>query len=72
MPPYSDFYKEVPNRAEIEALLEPYDLIECMSDLDFFPEFVQDLIDDHPHIQNLNTVLERMLRYALLEGGFGL
>lgn len=72
MPAYPDFYKQVANRAEIEALLEPYDMHDCMTDIEFFPEFVQDLIDDHPHIKHLDTVLERMLQYALSQGGFGL
>jgi len=72
MPPLPDYYKNVPNRAEIETLLAPYDMEECMEDIEFFPELVSDLKDDHPHIENLHTVLDRMLAAALEAGGFRL
>ena len=47
-------------------------MAECMSDLEFFPEFMHDLIDDHPGVAHLSTVLDRMLAVALRVGGFGL
>lgn len=72
MAPRINYYKDVPNRAEIEALFEPYDMEECMSDIEFFAEFKQDLIDDHPHIKNLQLVLDRMMRVAFNRAGFGL
>ena len=72
MAPDVNYYKNIPNPAEIEAIFEPYDMAECMSDLEFFPEFMHDLIDDHPGVAHLSTVLDRMLAVALRVGGFGL
>lgn len=72
MPAPVDYYERVSNRGEIETLLAPYDMQECMSDIEFFPELVEDLVEDHPDVKNLRTVLERMLVVALDRGGFRL
>jgi hypothetical protein len=65
MAPEQNFYKDILNRAQIEAVFEPYEMDECMSDTEFFGEFVEDLVDEYPNILNLRTVLERMLVAAL-------
>jgi len=72
MSPQVNFYKNIHNREEIETLLRPYSIQECMSDIEFFPELVQDLIEDHAHIENLDKVLDRMLSHSLKVGGFRL
>lgn len=43
MAPEQNFYKGIQNRTQIEAVLEPYN----MSDIEFFGEFVEDLVEDH-------------------------
>jgi len=60
-----NFYKGIENRTQIEAVFEPYDMDDCMSDTEFFGEFVEDLVDEYPNVPNLRTVLERMLVAAL-------
>ena len=57
----SDFYKNIPNRVQIEFILKPYDIKECMADSEFFGEFYWDLVDEYPNVPNLQIVLERML-----------
>jgi len=44
-------------------------MAECMSDTEFFGELVEDLVDEHPNVPNLRTVLERMLVAALKDYG---
>ena len=61
----SHFYKNIPNRVQIESILKPYDMKECMSDSEFFGEFYLDLVDEYPNVPNLQMVLERMLVASL-------
>ena len=56
-----DFYTNIPNRVQIESILKPYDIQDCMADFEFFSEFYWDLIEEHPTIPHLQIVLERML-----------
>lgn len=69
MAPEQNFYNGIQNRAQIIRIFEPYNMSECMSDSEFFGEFVEDLVDEHPNIPNLKTVLERMLLAALEDIG---
>lgn len=69
MAPEQNFYNGIQNRAQIIRIFEPYNMSECMSDSEFFGEFVEDFADEHPNIQNLKTVLERMLLAALEDIG---
>jgi hypothetical protein len=69
MAPEQYFYNGIQNRTQIIRIFEPYDMAECMSDTEFFGEFVEDLVDDHPNVPNLRIVLERMLVAALEDYG---
>lgn len=63
----SGFYKHIPNRVQIEAILNPYNMKECMADAEFFGELYWDLIEEHPNVPNLQIVLERMLVASLAQ-----
>ena len=65
MSPERDFYKGIQNRAQIISIFEPYNILECMSDTEFFGELTEDLAEEHPNVPNLRKVLDRMLLAAL-------
>ena len=65
MAPEQNFYNGIQNRTQIEAVFEPYNMDDCVSDIEFFGEFVEDLVDEHPNVPNLRIVLERMLVASL-------
>ena len=69
MPPERDFYKCIQNRTQIMRIFEPYNILECMSDSEFFSELTEDLADEHPNVPNLKKVLDRMLLAALEDIG---
>ena len=69
MSPDRDFYNGIQNHVQIIRIFKPYDMSKCMTDTEFFGEFVEDLVDEHPNVPNLRTVLERMLLAALEDIG---
>ena len=52
-------------KKSIKVIVKEYELEDVMKDPEDFGEMFGDLVDEHPHIKNLDKVLERMLIYAI-------
>jgi len=52
------------NQVEIQEILEKYDITrEKEYDIYIFDDLITNIVKDHPHIYNLDIVLERILVY---------
>jgi len=60
-----DFYKGVDNDKEIHALLKEYEMGKIVQDVEHFTAMRHDMVDEHPNVQNLEKVLDRILEYIL-------
>ena len=69
MAPEQNFYNGIQNRTQIMRIFEPYNILECMTNSEFFGGFVEDLAEEHPNVPNLKKVFERMLLAALEDYG---
>jgi len=60
------FYKDMKNQVEIQEILEKYDITrEKEYDIYIFDDLITNIVKDHPHIYNLDIVLERILVYLV-------
>lgn len=59
------FYKDVENVKEIQTLFKEYDIEEIAKDIEHYSAMYGDLVAEHPHIPNLEKVMERMLSFLL-------
>jgi hypothetical protein len=60
------FFKGIVNTAEIKLILKQYEVAyEKESDIEFFDELQNGIIEDHPNTENLSIVLERILCYLV-------
>ena len=62
-----NFYKDVENVKEIQAVFKEYEIEEIAKDIEQYSAMYGDLGDEHPHIPNLEKVMERMLSFLLNE-----
>ena len=60
-----DFYKGVDNDKEILILLKEYEMGTIVQDVEHFTAMRHDMVDEHPNVQNLEMVLDRILEYIL-------
>ena len=58
------FYKDIHNHLEIKQILQEYDVkYDKETDLDFFDELTNVILEEYPAVSNLDIVLERILIY---------
>ena len=63
---YNNFYKDIDNKNDIQLILKQYEVAyEKESDVEFFDELQNGILEDYPNTPNLSTVLERILIYLV-------
>tara|TARA_B100000780_G_C21002785_1_gene401235 strand:- start:625 stop:846 length:222 start_codon:yes stop_codon:yes gene_type:complete len=63
---YNNFYKNIDNKNDIQLILKQYEVAyEKESDVEFFDELQNGILEDYPNTPNLATVLERILIYLV-------
>jgi hypothetical protein len=62
----NNFYKGIDNTVEIKLILNQYEVAyEKESDVEFFDELQNGILEDYPNTPNLSIVLERILVYLV-------
>jgi hypothetical protein len=63
---YNNFYKDIDNKNDIQLILKQYEVAyEKESDVEFFDELQNGILEDYPNTPNLSIVLERILIYLV-------
>jgi len=63
---YNNFYKDIDNKNDIQLILKQYEVAyEKESDVEFFDELQNGIMEDYPNTPNLSIVLERILIYLV-------
>lgn len=63
---YNNFYKNIDNKNDIQLILKQYEVAyEKESDVEFFDELQNGILEDYPNTPNLSIVLERILIYLV-------
>lgn len=63
---YNNFYKDIDNKNDLQLILKQYEVAyEKESDVEFFDELQNGILEDYPNTPNLSTVLERILIYLV-------
>lgn len=62
-----DFYKNITNKDEIEAIMDGYqiDIEKEVEDLQHFCEIMSDIKEERSHVPNIATVVERMTYHVV-------
>lgn len=63
---YTNFYRDIDNKNDIQQILKQYEVAyEKESDVEFFDELQNGILEDYPNTPNLSIVLERILIYLV-------
>lgn len=63
---YNNFYHGIDNKNDIQLILKQYEVAyEKESDVEFFDELQNGILEDYPNTPNLSIVLERILIYLV-------
>jgi len=63
---YNNFYHGIDNKNDIQLILKQYEVAyEKESDVEFFDELQNGILEDYPNTPNLSNVLERILIYLV-------